>query len=118
MDALTGGTSQLPESPEDSRFLLEIPDDFDMTGACLRLQEMYKDPITEIKAGLVAAIKIVLKLKSKRANDEVKATRVILNAIDESQKLCGYTSPETILMLLKTRRNRVKELLASTPSAE
>jgi len=118
MDALTAGTSSLPEKPEDSKFLLDIPDDFDMEGACLRLQDMVKDPISKYNAGLVAAIKIVLNLKFSDARSDMKASIVLLNSINEAAQLCGYISPETILMFLKVRREKIKELLGSAPLAE
>lgn len=118
MNTLNGGSTRLPKEMEDGRFLLEIPDDFDMENACLRLQKMAREPSVRLNTGLVAAIKIVLNLEFIDSYSDMRASKVILNAVREAEQLCGFTSPEIILKLLIVQRKEIKDLLGSAPSAE
>lgn len=102
-----------PETPEDSRFLMDIPEDQDMTAACLRLQDKLTQIIENMhmqhRVFLLTAIKEVLGLEGYTGNSN--ATMVILNAIRETEDMVGFPSPEIILQLLSIRRKKYKELL-------
>ncbi len=110
----------LPETPEDSRFLLDIPEDFDYGQAELRiqgcLQRVMDSSRQAINAELVSIIKIALGLEG--TSGQSVATRVILNVIAESKAICGFESPELLIASLRKRRERVKELLAQSDGAE
>lgn len=100
----------LPETPKDQQFLLEIPDNLDL--ACLQVQKtIEKRAIT----GELKIIEVVIAIREALAlpidPHDRGATIVIINAIREAVKFCGYTNPEVIFRRLKER----KEKLQATP---
>ena len=116
--------SPLPEQPEDSEFLLQLPEDFDYKKATSvanqTLSEKIRRGLPVIGAEVIVAIKNALNITSaatvsnpKIRNTEMKQTTVITNAILEAQAMTGYPSPEFIIFKLQERRSRLKELLAS-----
>ena len=104
----------LPEKPEDSAFLLVIPEDFNYEAACKSVQERINKNRCEVNVELVAAVKGALWLPVEPVDKS--ATIVILNAIEESKRLCGYPDPDLIFKLLQQRRKALKAQIEDSPT--
>ncbi|MBL4694494.1 hypothetical protein JKY72_03955 [Candidatus Gracilibacteria bacterium] len=102
----------LRETTADQQFLLELEDHVDQNAASLAVQNWMqprlKDPHTKVYE-LVVEIKAALGMPIE-AN--MGATIVIMHAIEEAKKQCGFLSPEVIMMNLFERRRKL--LAAST----
>ena len=97
----------LPEKPEDSEFLLDLPEDFDYRAATVRAEELIGSLTGQYNLHLLSAIKESLRMPIIPVNRS--ATTVILNAIEETKKLCGFASPEIIFSKLQQRRKQAKK---------
>ncbi len=112
----SGPSDRLPERPEDSRFLLGIPDAFDYEQAAGRIYKYLAGSSGNvINAELVSVVKNALHLEGTIGNRE--ATVVILNAIAEARAIAGFPSPELFIASLQERRARVKALFSTAEAA-
>ena len=107
-------SQKLPETPEQSQFLLSIPDTLTSEEVRRRLYIIANDTHVldfQWNAAASAAVKQVLELDQRPYNlDEAV---VILNAILESQQLCGYNCPDLITQNIFKRRETAKLLVQS-----
>jgi len=110
----------LPEEPEDSRFLLAVPEDFDYLAACKSVEGEINDYRRTTNSHLISAVKAALKLPAKTANEartvDKATTTVILNVIEASKRLCGYPDSGLIFSLLRQRRNALKAQIEDSPT--
>ena len=96
----------LPEKPEDSEFLLDLPEDFDYYAATVRTEALIGSLTGKFNVHLLSAIKESLHMPMAPVNKS--ATIVILNAIEETKEMCGFASPEIIFSKLRQRREQAK----------
>ena len=110
----------LPEEPEDSRFLLALPEDFDYPAACRSVEREILDFRRITNVHLLSVVKTALKMQASPedspAKTEKASTTVILNAIEESKRLCGYPDPDLIFGLLRQRRYALKAKIKDSPT--
>lgn len=97
----------LPEKPEDSGFLLDLPEDFDYYAATVRAEKLIGSLTGQYNLHLLSAIKESLHMPIIPVNRS--ATTVILNVIEETKKMCGFASPEIIFSKLRQRREQAKK---------
>ena len=97
----------LPEKPEDSEFLLDLPEDFDFYAATVRTEALIGSLTGKFNVHLLSAIKESLHMPIVVPVNR-SATIVILNVIEETKEMCGFASPEIIFSKLKQRRARAK----------
>lgn len=98
----------LPETPEDSRFLLDIPEDFNYDAAVGKIREAIGSSVMSEKEGMVRGAEVVVAVKQHLGltgyAGNSAATRVILNVVDEVSREYGAVSAEIVVGRLRTRR--------------
>ena len=110
--SITSESKVLPETPEQSQFLLSIPDTLTEEEVKRRLYTLANalDSLDfQWNATASAAVKQALELNQRPYN--LDESVVILNAILESQQLCGYNCPDLITQNIFRRREAVKLLV-------
>ncbi len=104
----------LPERIEDSAFLNNIPTEIDEAEAKKRFYHYVEEfglmDEGTINAEWVAGLKIILGLQAYSRN--ISTNMVLLRAIDEVDRMCGYHSPELIISSLFQRRAEYQRTLA------
>lgn len=120
MESGTTNGKYFHEIPEDNRFLLGLPDDFNYRQAA----EDLKEDLEAMQRGgrqnghrclageLVPIVRTVLGLEYCARITSV--TAVIFNVILETRDACGGDSPETIIQKLRERRTEIAAVLSAT----
>ena len=107
-------TETFPESPQGLQPLLGIPADVDQREAERRLYN-YAEQFGLIRPDAknvewLVGMKIALGLEGY--SDNMALSMVLLNAMQESEQLCGFYSPDLIIGNIFRRRDAIKEALA------
>lgn len=98
----------IPENPEDSRFLLDIPAGFDYAGAVDKIRKAIGSSVMGGSEGMVRGAEVVVAVKEHLGlpcyAGNSAATSVILNVVDEAIEQYGVVSAEIVVTKLRARR--------------
>lgn len=119
MESGTANGKYFHEIPEDNRFLLDIPGDFDYEQAARDLKEdlgamqrgKQRNGCRCLAGELVPIVRTVLGLEYCAKITSV--TAVIFNVILETREVCGWDSPEIIIQKLRARRAEIAAALST-----
>lgn len=103
----------LPETPEDSRFLLDIPEGFNYDAAVDKIREAIRLSVMSEGEGMTRGVDVAVAVKEHLGlsgyTGNSTATNVILNAMLETKEQYGVVSVEIVVGKLRTRRFALQE---------